>query len=52
MNTCANRLSGDIRTVEPAFLEDINICLDLNIIGTVFSSRVICNGINEIANMN
>lgn len=52
MNTCANRLDGDIRTIEVVFLKDIDVCLDLNITLSVVSSGVIGNGINEITSVN
>ena len=48
MNAGANRLYDNIRTIEVAFVEDINVCLDLNTIWSVFLSRVIYNDINKI----
>ena len=49
MNAGANRLCDNIGTAEAVFLEDIDVCLDFDVIRSVFSSRVICNSVNKIA---
>jgi hypothetical protein len=52
MNWCANGLDCDNGTVEPIFLENVDVCLDLNVIRGVLPSGVVCNRINEIMKMN
>jgi hypothetical protein len=52
MNVGVNWLCDNIGTIEAVFLEDVDICLDLSVIRSVFLSWVICNAINEITYMN
>lgn len=48
MDADANGIGSDVRMLEAVFLEDVEICLDLDVVWSIFSSRVICNGIDEI----
>lgn len=51
MNAGANWLDGDGGTVEVVFLKDVDVRLDLDVIWCIVAGGVICNGIDEIADV-
>lgn len=48
MDAGANGVGGDIRIMETVCLENVEICLDFDVVWSIFSGRVICNGVDEI----
>lgn len=49
MDAGTNRFDVDVRTIKATLLEDVDLGLYFHVVGCVFPRRVVCDGVDEVA---